>query len=188
VAEIPSAQRIRELPESRRYNGIIADLCSGTLNDLTVAIIGGALTDIVLLESLEAYRIRRAPDANDGFPNRIPREFGKRVKLGVKVDLYGAYVNQDLDAIRQIRNSSAHGLEVFDFTNPGVAKLADGLIFAQRQFRYQGREAPKSSRARFVHAVEFVTDLLLTDISRRESGRRSEQLLRAGGPISLSIR
>jgi hypothetical protein len=185
MAGIKRAQRLSELPERRRYNEVIADLRSGTLSDLAVAIIGGALADIVLLEMLEAYRKRRDPNSDDGFPSKIPREFGRRIELGARAGLYGRRVHKDLDAIRVIRNAPAHGLEAFDFADPEVSRVADNLGFAQSRFRYEGRRAPASPRERFVHAVEWVTDLLLTDLLRRSAGRPGEATLYPGGSASL---
>jgi hypothetical protein len=56
----------------------VADLRGGTLSDSSLAILGGVLADMVLLE---AYPKRRDPNVDDRFPHKIPREFGRRIEL-----------------------------------------------------------------------------------------------------------
>ncbi len=185
MAKIQRAKRLRELPFGRRYIGIVADLRGPALSDSSVAILGGSLADMVLFEALEAYRMRRDPDADDGFPRSIPREFGRRIEVGARANLFGQWVYEDLDVIREIRDVSAHGVEPFEFTDPRISVHADGLHFAASGFRYEGRRAPESARERFVHVVEWVTDLLLTDARRRSRGMRGASLMKAGGPASV---
>lgn len=184
MARIVRAQRLSELPEQRRYGAIIADLRRSELSDLGVAILGGACADMVLLEALERYRARHDSNAADDFPVRIPPTFGGRISLGARIHLYGRWVQEDLDGVREIRNAFAHSVETFDFAHPAISSAANVLHFAQSRFRFAGRAQPASPRARFVDTVEMITDLLLSDSLRRVRGVRGEQSLQAGGPAT----
>lgn len=181
MGAIKRAERFSELPEGRRYIGVVTDLRTGSLSDLSVAIVGGALADMVLLQALEAHRNRVAQSGADGFPRKIPREFGLRIDLGGRAGLYGRWVHEELHTIREIRNAAAHGIEVFDFSDQMINGHTSELRFGGPRFGLSGRPAPVTSRQRFVQALEMVTQLLITDITYRAHGFRTERLIRAGG-------
>lgn len=187
MGKIRRAQRFTELPEGRRYLGIVADLRAGALTDLTVAIIGGALADMVLAHVLEAYRVREAQPKKKRALSRIPDKLAKRIDLAAHLGIYGRWIHEDLHAIREIRNAAAHGVEVFDFDDASVSVHTSKMHFAGPRVGITGRPTPATSRERFVQSVELVTQLLLTDVSYRAHGFRTERLMHAGGPALLQV-
>ena len=186
MAKIKRAQRFSGLPEGRRYVEVVTDLRTAPLGDQSVAIMGGAVADMVLHEVLVAYRKCLDRSAATGFPSTIPSGFSRKIDTCAKFALFGRWVDEDLNSIREIRNAAAHGLEVFNFDDPEIKDRTHKMHFAAARFRYEGREVPTTSRERFAHDVEWVTDLLFEDARRRANGMRRATFILAGGVADAS--
>lgn len=177
VARRKHARTLQELPKERRHPAIVADITDASQTDRSVAIIGAAYVDLVLRDAISARFERREPELLKLiFENRGPLDsFGARIQIGYALGLFSEGVYDDLRAIKEIRNSFAHAAEAIDFEDPLIAQHT--AHWNLTRIGFQGRDAPTTSRGRYVHAVEMVTDCLFGDMSRRARGLPPEHIL-----------
>ena len=96
--------------------------------------------------------------------------FAPRIELAFALGLIEKWQRDDLDKIRDIRNTFAHKLEVIDFSDEEVRKLILSLRTASRSEEKPEREMldKKASRKRFEVFSAFLGGVLQARISSLE--------------------
>ena len=188
MAKIKHARTLRQFAAERGAVSVINELQDPAQSDRSVAIVGAAYMDLVLLEVIGSRLPRRdAAVIKELFEDRGQLQpFGARIQLGFLLNAYGVGIYQDLRAIKDIRNAFAHSADAMDFDHPEVARLANGLLLEKKKIKYGDQPEPSTPRERYVREVVLLADFLVHDTSLRAAGRGSEQILQIPGRQSGS--
>jgi hypothetical protein len=177
LTKIKRAKTLRSLPAGH-HAAVLNEIDRPEQSDHGVALVGAAYVDLVLQEAI-TYRLPNQDSQvlEEMFGDRgALQPFGARIQLGYLLGIYSSAGLKDLRAIKDIRNAFAHSANALAFDNPDIKQVTTGLHY-QQKVQYSGKPRPETSRERFVRTIEILSDLMLSDMTSRRSGRGGENLL-----------
>jgi hypothetical protein len=163
------------LPEVA-YLDFINDLKDSKQSGRSVAIVGGAYIDLVLRERLSQFFVVKDKKLMEALFERALQAFASRITLAYALGVFGEAVYHDLIAVKEIRNAFSHSAQRLHFDVAAIAQEIHSMEMP-KSIQLKGRPAPKTPRETFILVVELLSDLLLTDVGRRDRGMASEPIL-----------
>jgi DNA-binding MltR family transcriptional regulator len=137
--------------------------------DRGAAIIGGALVESLLRQSIESrLRVKTALEkrtAKGLFGTMGPlSSFSAKIELGVLLGLYPEEVRADLHRIRDVRNQFAHEQEPRDFSHPKISEICAKFWLPHNLFIVAttggSKVFPADARGRYILTVKLLVTLL----------------------------
>ncbi|WP_140420508.1 hypothetical protein [Novosphingobium sp. B 225] len=109
--------------------------------DRVSALIGAALVEDALVESIKAFLVYDEPKAALFYDQGAPfGTFSNRIVAARAMGLLTEREQQDLDLIRDLRNQFAHALQPIGFGDEGIQMVCDKLADYEYPDMPKGRE------------------------------------------------
>jgi hypothetical protein len=143
----------------------------------TAAIVAAGLLEhnlaVVLLIRFRKLTNRQQKDLFED-QNSALNTFSAKIQIGFALNLYNSHVRDDLDAIRRIRNTFAHQLDVSSFDHPEVRDECDSLFGPKYLSRTEGKPEVTDRRQRVLNTAAHLAarfDLELKNPQRPPDAR-----------------
>lgn len=140
---------LRELtrkPPGKGAKSAVLDSMRGTDTDRAAALIIGSLVESSLSAAI-AYTL--------GHHDKR-QTFASRIGVAKALNLIGSQTLQNLEVIREVRNTFAHAMSDVEFGTPEVANACNRLVISENHQGFVRRETERHARFRYGYASQTI--------------------------------
>jgi hypothetical protein len=159
----------RGAPTPDEFRRAMSEISSGS--DRAVALVGGAILETTLTDTLKVFLHRKKKITDDLFrPSGACGAFATKIHLGFLIGLYGEDAHRELTIMKDIRNQFAHSLQINDFNTEKIRAWTANLKMCESRtddtskppsdgwFSVSNRdELLKQPKERYVITVQVLT-------------------------------
>jgi hypothetical protein len=145
---------LRELtrkPPGERAKSAVLDCMRGTDTDRAAALIIGSLVETSLSAAI-VYALGRHDKS---------QTFASRIRAARTLNLIGTETFENLEVIREVRNTFAHAMSAIQFDTPEVTNACNRLIISENYRHFVRAETQRRARFQYGYASQtiFLTNL-----------------------------